>query len=332
MPKPGYERIIAVFKVYAPVTDNHFLKFLICPQTRQKLVMRGDVLASEDGSHVYPLSESGIPLFAGELCSEDARTQQLHYDALSENYISNLELPHTRVYSGYLDDALLSAASDAVLKDVAEICCGRGEAFQLLDKRVENGVGVDISLNMLESGRKTLDPERFFLVQGDATKLPLEDGCFDSVFIIGGVHHVNDRLSLFREISRILKPGGRFYWREPVSDFPLWKWLRAIIYRISPALDHSTERPLLFEETAPVLEQAGLSLTSWRTYGFFGFCLFMNSDVLVFNRAFRYIPGIRFITRMAVAVDDLIVRIPGLGRAGLQVIGVAGKPTGEEDA
>jgi hypothetical protein len=38
-------------------------------------------------------------------------------------------------------------------------------------------------------------------------------------------------------------------------------------------------------------------LTSWKTYGFLGFCLLMNSDVLIFNRLFRFIPGIRAITR-----------------------------------
>ena len=53
----------------------------------------------------------------------------------------------------------------------------------------------------------------------------------------------------------------------------------------------------------------------------------MNSDVLVFNRLFRFIPGIRSITRFAAYLDDLVVKLPGLSRAGLQVIGVAEKPS-----
>jgi hypothetical protein len=56
---------------------------------------------------------------------------------------------------------------------------------------------------------------------------------------------------LFREVARILKPGGRFYFREPVSDFWPWHMLRRVIYRISPSLDHLTERPLRYDETAP---------------------------------------------------------------------------------
>jgi hypothetical protein len=52
----------------------------------------------------------------------------------------------------------------------------------------------------------------------------------------------------------------------------------------------------------------------------------MNSDVLVFNRAFRLIPGIRLITRAAARLDELILRLPGFHSAGLQVVGVAEKP------
>ena len=52
----------------------------------------------------------------------------------------------------------------------------------------------------------------------------------------------------------------------------------------------------------------------------------MNSDVLVFNRLFRFVPGIRGIARAFAGLDRLTLRIPGLGRAGLQVVGVARKP------
>lgn len=143
--------------------------------------------------------------------------------------------------------------------------------------------------------------------------------------MLGGIHHVPDREQLFKEIARILKPGGRFVYREPVSDFPLWRGLRAIIYRLSPMLNHETERPLLYEETVPLLEQVGLRSLRYDTFGFLGFCVFMNSDVLFFNRLFRFVPGIRTITRASARLDDMLLKLPGLKRAGLQVVGVAEK-------
>ena len=52
----------------------------------------------------------------------------------------------------------------------------------------------------------------------------------------------------------------------------------------------------------------------------------MNSDVLIFNRLFRFIPGIRGITRAFTRIDDWITSRPGWTRRGLQVVGVAEKP------
>ena len=144
--------------------------------------------------------------------------------------------------------------------------------------------------------------------------------------MFGGIHHVSDRDGLFREVFRILKPGGQFHWREPVSDFFLWRGIRALIYRYSPHLDHETERPLLYDETEPPLRRAGFILERWDTCGFLGFCIFMNSDVLVFNRLFRWIPGIRGITTRAARFDDFVLKLPGLSRAGTQVIGSARRP------
>jgi hypothetical protein len=93
-------------------------------------------------------------------------------------------------------------------------------------------------------------------------------------------------------------------------------------------LDHKTERPLRYAETAPFLTAAGLRLVSWRTYGFLGFCVLMNSDVLVFNRLFRFIPGIRSVVRGFTRLDDWVTSRRGWIGAGLQVVGVAEKPAG----
>jgi ubiquinone/menaquinone biosynthesis C-methylase UbiE len=301
-----------------------FLDLLRAPSSGKALRLVDRQLVAE--GERYPIDESGVVLFANSTISADAKAQQAHYDRIADAYVTNLEYPHTREYTAYLDKALLSQLPPVGLGDVAEICCGRGEAVALLRGRFHRAIGVDISLNMLKTARKShRDPQIAFL-QGDATRLPLVDAAFDSAFILGGIHHVNDRAALFAEVARILKPGGRFYFREPVSDFLPWLALRAIIYRISPTLDHLTERPLRYRETEPYLTGAGLKLTSWRTYGFIGFCLLMNSDVLVFNRLFRFIPGIRGITRAFIRLDNWITARRGWTRRGLQVVGVAEKP------
>lgn len=305
-----------------------FLDLLRCPATGGPLEFQGGVLVSADGTHRYPIDDAGIAQFAAIPESPDAQIQQSHYDRVAHAYVTNLSYPHTREYTAYLDEALLVQLPATGLGDVAEICCGRGEAVELVAGRFKRAVGVDISLNMLRAARKDHHAPNLAFIQGDATRLPLADGAFDSVFMLGGIHHVNARAALFGEVARILKPGGRFYFREPVSDFWPWRALRKLIYRISPSLDHLTERPLRHHETAPYLAGARLRLTSWKTYGFFGFCLLMNSDVLIFNRLFRFVPGIRAITRAFARFDDWITSRRSWTRRGLQVVGVAEKPEG----
>ncbi len=309
----------------SPVLAPEFVALLRCPLTGSTLRQIGNALVNEDGSRRYAIAANGIPLFAADSSSADALAQQAHYDTIAAAYVANLHYPHTEEYLAYLDRALLAIVGTAKLGTVAEICCGRGEAFALLGERVTRGIGVDISLSMLDAAVRHNAAERFAFIQGDATALPLADDAVDAVVMLGGIHHVNDRRRLFAEIRRVLKPGGRFYFREPVSDLFLWRWLRAIVYRLSPILDHETERPLLYRETVPVLSAAGLDCQVWRTYGFLGFCLFMNSDVLVFNRLFRFIPGIRGVTRFFARLDDWILCLPLMRHAGLQVIGVAVK-------
>ena len=304
------------------------LSLLRCPRTGEALVRKDMALVSESGQHQYPVNAQGIPLFADEYCSEDARRQQQHYDAVAEGYLENLGFPHTRVYSDYLHRKLLEACGQTSLGQMAELCCGRGDAIELVAGRYSFGLGLDVSEAMLTRAVRDSGEKACLFVQGDATRLPLASASFDSVVMLGGIHHVPDRQAVFGEVERVLKPGGRFLWREPANDFFLWRWLRAVIYLLSPRLDAQTEAPLRYAETAPLLERAGLQLESWKTYGFIGFCLFMNSDVLVFNGLFRFIPGIRWLTRCWTGIDDLMGRLPGLRRAGLQVVGVATKPAG----
>ncbi len=305
---------------------DDILPLLRCPKSGESLRQEGQHFVNQSGDISYQISANGIPLFAEQFCSEEAQIQRKHYDKIADAYATNLQYPHTLEYMSYLDDILREAGVCGSLGKCAELCCGTGEAFALFEDSISTGIGIDVSQSMLDKGKAAFNNPRLHFVQGDATLLPLADDSFDSVVILGGIHHVPDRQALFQQAFRILKPGGMFVWREPVNDFWLWKFLRGIIYRLSPTLDHETERPLTYDETVPVLEEAGFKVEQWRTCGFLGFCIFMNSDVLVFNRLFRFIPGIRGITRASARFDDWCTSLPGMRRAGLQVVGRAIKP------
>jgi SAM-dependent methyltransferase len=81
------------------------------------------------------------------------------------------------------------------------------------------GVGVDLSAAAVRVGRARaaslgLD-SRLSVEQGDLNEpLPFESGSFDVVVALDVVVHLRDRLSLFREASRLLCPGGRFLFTD----------------------------------------------------------------------------------------------------------------------
>ena len=103
-----------------------------------------------------------------------------------------------------------------------------------------------------------------------------------------------------------------------------------LIYKFSPLLDEKTEEPLRFFQTKNQLYQNGLKIKKWQTVGFFGFCLFMNSDVLIFNRVFRKIPKIRKIVNFFTMFDDFVTNLKLMKKRGLIVIGTAKKMSSNE--
>ena len=52
------------------------------------------------------------------------------------------------------------------------------------------------------------------LFVGDAERIDVPDASFDAVVDYGILHHVPDWRRALREIARVLKPGGMFYFED----------------------------------------------------------------------------------------------------------------------
>ena len=95
---------------------------------------------------------------------------------------------------------------------VLDVCSGTGEWAPSLRQAVgPNGLvmAADFSLNMLQFGDARYRHETAQEVQADASVLPFADESFDAVTIGFGIRNVADRDKAFREMTRVLKPGGR---------------------------------------------------------------------------------------------------------------------------
>lgn len=67
---------------------------------------------------------------------------------------------------------------------------------------------LNITRSQLVAGREYLEEARALPVNGDATRIPLRDGCVDGVISVEAAFHFSSRARFFREAHRVLAPGG----------------------------------------------------------------------------------------------------------------------------
>lgn len=84
-------------------------------------------------------------------------------------------------------------------------------------KRGFSIVGIDISYSFLALARKALNQEGFssHLIVSDATNLPFPQEAFNFCLCSEVIEHVREPESLFKEINRVLKPGGKLILTTP---------------------------------------------------------------------------------------------------------------------
>lgn len=196
-------------------------------------------------------------------------------------------------------------------KTVLEYGCGDGENTVALAARGAGRVlSLDISPDLIEIARRRLVVngvgEDVEFVVGSAHDVPLPDESVDVVFGIAILHHLDLKLAA-REVRRVLRPGGRAIFQEPVRSSPLMRAARKLIPYTPPDLS-PFERPLTDDE----LKQFAEGYTSFRSKSF----LLPTTSVL------NLLPVARDHSERWLRWDAaLLRRLPALGHyAGVRVV------------
>lgn len=105
---------------------------------------------------------------------------------------------------------------------VLEVGCGRGVGTEIIFERfgAREVHAFDLDPDMIDQARPRLagySPQRLKLFVGDAAAIDAEDDTYDAVFDFGIIHHVPQWRQAVSEVSRVLKPGGRFFFEEVTS-------------------------------------------------------------------------------------------------------------------
>lgn len=94
-----------------------------------------------------------------------------------------------------------------------DVCCGTADWTIALAEAVGpegEVIGLDFSKNMLKIGEeKVKDYNQVQLIHGNAMELPFPDNTFDYVTIGFGLRNVPDYMQVLREMTRVVKPGGK---------------------------------------------------------------------------------------------------------------------------
>jgi ubiquinone/menaquinone biosynthesis C-methylase UbiE len=171
---------------------------------------------------------------------DSSTTQSIResYDRIADEYALRIfnELQHKP-----LDRDLLNrfAAEMAGRDPVCDMGCGPGHVARYLRDAGTNVFGLDLSPKMLEQARR-LNPDISFQL-GNMTALELDDGALAGITAFYAIVNIPKEYlpSVFREMHRVLKPGGQLLvafhtgdevlqekelWGRPISmDFLLFQ-------------------------------------------------------------------------------------------------------------
>jgi 2-polyprenyl-3-methyl-5-hydroxy-6-metoxy-1,4-benzoquinol methylase len=130
---------------------------------------------------------------------------------------------------------------------VLDYGCGPGSNTFELARRGAMVTGIDISPGAIEVARRQAAAEglsdRIDLHVMNAEALELPDNYFDQVCGTGILHHL-DLDACYREIHRVLKPGGVSIFMEPMGHNALINWYR----NRTPEMRTEDEHPLMLSD------------------------------------------------------------------------------------
>lgn len=237
-------------------------------------------------SSADPKIRGGMTDFGFTSVSVEEKSSRVRevFDSVATNYdVMNdlMSLGIHRVWKQAFLDWLAPRAGQHLL----DVAGGTGDIASLWRKRGGGPVTVcDINAEMIGVGRDRLakagGDDGVDWVVGNAEDLPLADGSVDRVTIAFGLRNVTRIDRALGEMTRVLRPGGRFMclefsrptqpWLDPIYDaysFRVLPWLGDKVAKDREAYQYLAESIRRFpdqQELAERMRRAGLEQVKWR--------------------------------------------------------------------
>ncbi len=105
---------------------------------------------------------------------------------------------------------------------VLDIGCGAGFLTNRLAQEGYRATGIDLSLPSLEIAKKNDETKRACYLEASADALPFDADTFDVVSALDLLEHVENPEKVIQEASRVLKPGGLFFFHTFNRNWISW--------------------------------------------------------------------------------------------------------------
>jgi len=186
--------------------------------------------------------------------------------------LNSLELalmnnPVRAASQSWIESPLLIGPRGALAgKYVLEVGCGRGVGIEiLLALGAAHVTGFDLDPKMVALAQKRVAKygNRARVFVGDAEAIDVPDASCDAVVDYGIIHHIPNWPQALKEIARVLKPGGVFYFEDLLKGL-VSAWL------VRDLFDHPQATQFYGREFRAGLEAADLHVQKWRQRGEWG--------------------------------------------------------------
>jgi SAM-dependent methyltransferase len=157
-----------------------------------------------------------------------------HYDANYKNFETELyaairreafgeDIGQSSWISADEQDRTLPMLNLAPGKTLLDVACGSGgPALRIVESTGCSLVGVDVHQDAIATGsslaaQRGLSERAEFQVVDATERTPFPDAHFDAITCIDAINHLPDRAHVMAEFARLLKPGGRLLFTDPIT-------------------------------------------------------------------------------------------------------------------